>query len=428
MFERHPRFRAVDLAISEGGWKVVAMLRLTPVVPFSISNYLFGLTAIRFVPYLLASWLFMLPGGFMYVYFGHVGRAGLEAASGAEAGAGVLTWTTRLVALAATVAVIVYVTSRARRALERQSVLSAANPPMNPDADTPDTTSVATGWPWRATVLFVSAVVLLLAAGMAWSQRGAIRARLGPPTVVLTEQYQDPIQNTAPPFDHSVFDTLLKKHVDGDGWVDYQGLDADAARLDAYLEAVAAAPFDRMSRDEKLALLINTYNAATLRLILDFQPVKSIKDIPAAKRWDDRRWTVGGTTMSLTDIEHKQIRPKFNEPRIHFALVCAAVGCPKLRNEAFVAKRLDAQLHDQMRYAHTHDRWLQFDADGNVLRLTKLYDWYGSDFTQSGVTVEAYAAQYAPTFRAALDAGRRVTRRWLKYDWDLNSRDNKDGR
>jgi uncharacterized membrane protein YdjX (TVP38/TMEM64 family) len=426
MFERYPRFRAIDLAISEGGWKVVAMLRLTPVVPFSISNYMFGLTAIRFTPYVLASWLFMLPGAFMYVYFGHVGRAGLAAASGADATTGALTWTTRLVALAATVAVIVYVTSRARRALERQSSLSSAEPLMNPDADT--SAPPTTGWPWRATVLFVSAVVLLLAAGLAWSQRDAIRARLGPPTVVLTEAYQDPVQDTAPPFDHSVFDTLLKKHVDGDGWVDYEGLNADAARLDAYLEAVAAAPFDRMSRDEKLALLINAYNAATLRLILDYQPVKSIKDIPAAKRWDDRRWNVGGTTMSLTDIEHKQIRPKFKEPRIHFALVCAAVGCPKLRNEAFVARRLDAQLDDQMRYAHTHDRWLRFDADRGVLRLTKLYDWYGSDFTQSGVTVEAYAAQYAPALKAVLDSGRRVTRRWLAYDWDLNSRDNMDGR
>ncbi len=299
---------------------------------------------------------------------------------------------------------------------------------MNRNANMPDIAPATTGWPWGATVLFVLAVGLLLAAGTAWSQRDAIRARFGPPTVVLAEAYQDPGQDAAPPFDHSALDTLLRKHVDGDGWVDYQGLDADAARLDAYLEAVAAAPFDRMSRDEKLALLINAYNAATLRLILDFRPVKSIKDIPAAKRWDDRRWKVGGKTMSLSDIEHKQIRPRFNEPRIHFALVCAAVGCPKLRNEAFVAERLDAQLDDQMRYAHTHDRWLDFDADSGVLRLTKLYDWYAGDFTQSGDTVEAYAAQYAPTLEQALDAGRRVTVRWLAYDWNLNRRRSAGGK
>ncbi len=426
MLERHPRFRAVDSAISDGGWKVVAMLRLTPVVPFSISNYLFGLTAIRFAPYVLTSWLFMLPGGFMYVYFGHVGRAGLAAASGADPGSGALTWTMRVVALVATVAVIVYVTSRARRALERQASLSAADGPMKQNADTP--APATTGWPWGATVTFGIAVVLLAAAGTAWLQRDAIRARLGPPTVVLAEAYQDTGQDTAPPFDHSVFDTLLRKHVDGDGWVDYQGLDTDAARLDAYLEAVAAAPFDRMSRDEKLALLINAYNAATLRLILDFRPLESIKDIPAAKRWDHRRWVVGGRTMSLNDIEHEEIRPKFKEPRIHFALVCAAVGCPILGNEAFVAERLDAQLDARMRYAHTHDRWLEFDADSGVLRLTKLYDWYGGDFTQSGDTVEAYAAQYAPTLEQALDAGRRVKIRWLAYDWDLNGRRSAGGK
>ena len=132
--------------------------------------------------------------------------------------------------------------------------------------------------------------------------------------------------------------------------------------------------------------------------------------------------------MRLRDTERKQSRAKFNGPRVHFAVGCAAVGCPILRNDAFVAERLDAQLDDQMRYAHTHDRWLDFDADSGVLRLTKLYDWYGGDFTQSGDTVERYAAQYAPTLKQALDAGRRVTVRWLAYDWDLNRRRNAGGK
>ena len=79
-------------------------------------------------------------------------------------------------------------------------------------------------------------------------------------------------------------------------------------------------------------LLINAYNAFTLRLILDYYPVRSIKDIRASKRWDDQRWRIGEAVFSLNQIEHEQIRPKFAEPRIHFALVCAAIGCPKLRN------------------------------------------------------------------------------------------------
>jgi hypothetical protein len=361
----------------------------------------------------------MLPGGFMYVYFGHVGGAGLAEASGTGPAAGPLTWTARIVALAATVAVIVFVTSRARRALQRQtSITATTEPTMN---ETDDTRKAR--WPWGATLTFGLAVALLTVAATAWFQRDAIRTRFGPSTVVLAEAYQDP-PDTATPFDHSALDSLLGKHVDDDGWVDYDGLNADAARLDAYLESVAAAPFDDMSRDEKLALLINAYNAATLRLILDFHPVKSIKDIPAAKRWADRRWNVGGMTLSLNQVEHEQIRPKFKEPRIHFALVCAAVGCPKLRNEAYDAARLDAQLDDQMLYAHSHDRWLRFDADRGVVRLTKLYDWYGGDFTQSGGTIQAYAARYTPALKEALDAGRSVKTRWLDYDWALNSRAN----
>ena len=421
MIERHPRFRAVDTAIGDGGWKVVAMLRLTPMVPFSFSNYLFGLTPVGFVAYVLASWLFMLPGTFMWVYFGHVGGEGLAAASGADGSTSTLTWVTRLVALAATVAVIVYVTARARRALKQQTDLPMDTTP----ADTPTGAAPRpTGWPWSATAAVGAAAILLGAAAWAWTNRTAIRGRFGAPTVVLAEAYPQTSPGQAPPFDHSGFDALLKEHVDADGWVDYDGLRRDAAGLDTYLAAIADAPFDTMSRDEKLALLINAYNAATLRLILDFDSVKSIKDIPADKRWAHRRWNVGGNTWSLDDIEHEQIRPRFNEPRIHFALVCAAVGCPTLRNEAYDAGRLDAQLADQMLYAHGHDRWLQFDAERGVLELTRLYNWYGTDFTQSGDTIERYVARYSPALKQALDEGRRVKIKWLEYSWKLNSRAN----
>ena len=424
MIESHPRFLAVDQAISDGGWKVVALLRLTPFVPFGFSNYLFGLTAVRLVPYALASWLFMLPGSLMWVYFGHVGREGLAAVSGAGS-ASTLMWVARLVALAASVAVVLYITARARRVLQQHTILHMDDGPVNEhDTVTDAIEARPAGRPWGAMVSLGLAVMMIAMATWAWVQRDAIRARLGPPTVILIEAHTDTGQSTAPPFDHSTFDALLKKHVDADGWVDYDGLHGDSARLDEYLTAIARAPFDTMSRDEKLALLINAYNAATLRLILDFHPVKSIKDIPTAKRWDHERWVVGGHTLSLNDIEHKQIRPKFNEPRIHFALVCAAVGCPKLRNEAFDAARIDAQLDDQMRYAHEHDRWLRFDADRAVLRLTKLYDWYGSDFTQTGMTVQQYAARYSPPLKRALDEGRRVKVRWLDYSWVLNSRAN----
>jgi hypothetical protein len=175
-------------------------------------------------------------------------------------------------------------------------------------------------------------------------------------------------------------------------------------------------------KDEKLALLINAYNAFTLRLVLDHRPVASIEDIPSGKRWDDRRWTLAGETLSLSQIEHERIRPRFREPRVHFALVCAARSCPPLRAEAYVGDRLEGQLADQTRRVHSGERWLRFDPASGRLDLTRLYDWYGSDFLQAAPSVEEYVAAYAPAVRAALGAGPRVTIRWLPYDWSLNER------
>ena len=223
-----------------------------------------------------------------------------------------------------------------------------------------------------------------------------------------------------PSFDHARFDALLRAHVDSAGLVDYAGLSRESAALDAYLASLASAPFEELGRDEKLALLINAYNAFTLRLILDHRPVSSIKDIPSGKRWDDRRWRLAGEMVSLDQIEHERIRAAFREPRIHFALVCAARSCPPLRAEAYVGDRLEAQLADQTRRVHSDARWLLFDPASGTLQLTKLYDWYGSDFLQAAPSVEQYVAAYQPSVRAALGAGERVKIRWLPYDWSLN--------
>ena len=133
---------------------------------------------------------------------------------------------------------------------------------------------------------------------------------------------------------------------------------------------------------------------------------------------------MGGKTVSLNQIEHEQIRPAFKEPRIHFALVCAAVGCPPLRREAYSADRIEEQLEAQARYVHTHGRWFHLDPGGKVLRLTRLYDWYGSDFEQVSGSVLRFAARYSPALQAELEAGREPRIEFLDYDWSLNSREN----
>ncbi|MCI0458159.1 MAG: VTT domain-containing protein [Gemmataceae bacterium] len=421
---QYPRFDAIDKAIAESGWKIVALLRLSPAVPFNLQNYLYGLTGIRFWPYVLTSWLAMLPGTFLYVYLGHVGRESLEAAAGGtERPRGAAEWAMLIVGLLATIAVTVYITYLARKALRQHTGIAAARE-SRPDAQAGQ--ARPKGWPWGTTITAVLALVALAVAGYAQFHPDLFKrlfgSLLGPPQVTLREVYDEKPGGRS--FDHSAFDALLKAHVDQVGGVDYQGLKQDAAKLDSYLQALANAPFDDMGRNQKLALLLNAYNAFTLRLILDYYPIDSIQSIPAEKRWDDVRWRIGGHTWSLNQIEHEQIRPKFKEPRVHFALVCAAVGCPNLRNEAYQADRIDEQLEDQARYVQSHSRWFQFESDKGAVRLTRLYLWYGGDFRQVAGSVLNFAARYSPGLEEALDAGRKPRIKWLPYDWSLNSKEN----
>ncbi len=287
---------------------------------------------------------------------------------------------------------------------------------MSSDAETASERA-GQGWPWSAIVLALVAAAMLVGAACAHWKSAAIRGLFGPAPVTLKEVYE--AKPDGPSFDHSGYDGLVKAHVDEDGWVDYEGIRSESPKLDEYIESIAQADFGALGRDEKLALLINAYNAFTIRLILDYYPVESIKDIPS-KRWEDKRWTIGGTTYTLNQIEHEQIRPKFKEPRIHFALVCAAIGCPILRNEAYTGERVEEQLEDQARYVHTHDRWFQFDREKGVVRLTKLYDWYGGDFAQVAGSALQYAARYAPKLEKALESARPPRIEWLDYDWTLN--------
>jgi hypothetical protein len=251
--------------------------------------------------------------------------------------------------------------------------------------------------------------------------RSQVTRWFGPPRVELIETYAEARDGAV--FDHGTFDRLLGQHVDAEGFVDYRGLGARAEQLDAYIDSLAEAPFELMGRDERLALLINAYNAFTLRLILDYYPTDSIRDIPSEERWDAERWHLAGGTYSLNQIEHELIRPNFREPRIHFALVCAAVGCPPLRTEAYTSERLEEQLEDQTRNTHSSERWLVYRPDDDLVELTSLYDWYRGDFEQVGGSILDYAARYREDLRLGLQAGLDIKVRFLDYDWALNERD-----
>lgn len=230
--------------------------------------------------------------------------------------------------------------------------------------------------------------------------------------------------NAARAFDHAPFDRILKDHV-SEGRVDYAALKHDA-RLGSYLDALAAADVAALgTRNEQLAFWINAYNAYTLKLIVDHYPVKSIRDIPhpeVESSWDLPLARVAGRQLSLNAIEHTILRGELKEPRIHYAVVCAAVSCPPLRTEAFVAERLDAQLRDQAeRFLAT---WNRFDPQTRRAEISQIFKWFASDFGGEPASVLRALAPYAPArVQASLAADAdRWTVTYLDYDWALNER------
>jgi len=412
MAESNRTFGAIDKAIAKGGWKIIAMLRLSPAVPFSLGNYLYGLTPVRFWPYLLASWIAMMPGTFLFVYLGFVGKT----AAAGEGGKNPWQYVLLGAGLLATIVVTVYVTRLARKALKETAM-------NNPEPTRPAAKSETAPASKSIGKLIVAAGVLVVLAACAQLNKTRLGSLFGPPKATLHEAYANSPSGST--FDHSAFDTLLHKHVTEGGFVDYDGLTKDAAALDAYITTIGKADVETLGRDERLAFLINAYNAFTLRLILDHYPIDSIKDIPSDQRWDAKRWAVSGGTYSLNQIEHELIRPKFAEPRVHFALVCAAVGCPPLRAESYTGFRLEEQLTDQTRYVHTHPRWFRLNEATGEVGLTALYDWYGGDFTQRASSVTDFAAQYSPELVRLINAGKEPRVTFLDYSWKLNSAANR---
>lgn len=223
---------------------------------------------------------------------------------------------------------------------------------------------------------------------------------------------------------HNHWTDVLHRFV-ADGRVDYAGLKADRAGLDKYLSEVAVVSlreFQSWNTNQQLAFLINLYNAETLQLIIDHYPVDSIKDIGGflTKPWDLECVNLFGKTVTLNAIEHGMIRKNYKEPRIHFALVCAARGCPPLRSEAYVAERLDEQLDDQTQTFLSTPTKNRIDPDSNTLYLSPIFKWYGDDFQKYARGVQYFVSHYYPKAneRALRDGAYEI--RYTDYDWSLN--------
>ena len=242
--------------------------------------------------------------------------------------------------------------------------------------------------------------------------------RLAP--LALAPNFTAPVSAAA--IDHGGFDKVLKKNVNAKGLVDYKALKADPAALDQYLALVSKnPPAASWSKNEQMAYWINAYNAYTIRLILDHYPLNSIKDIGSKIKipfvttpWAAKFFSIGGKKMSLDNIEHGTLRKNYNDPRIHFALVCASYSCPRLRNEAYTAARLDAQLDDQGRdFLNNPAKNKPGKASA---QLSKYFDWYKGDWEKNGQSVPAWVNKYS-----TVKMDPKATVSYLDYNWSLNA-------
>ncbi len=241
--------------------------------------------------------------------------------------------------------------------------------------------------------------------------------------------------------EHADLTHLLKRHVQWQSSghasvVDYAGLQKDRAPLKAYLQQLAGvsmSDFNSWRADQRTAFLINAYNAWTLELILTAYPdIASIKDLGGlfSSPWKQSIANLLGATRSLDDIEHGLLRGAkgFNEPRIHFAVNCASIGCPALRPEAYTADALDAQLADQTQRFLSDRSRNRVSDDGKTLVVSKLFDWYADDFKAPASPLAAPKG-FLATYASALSDDAATQQKigdgtlaldFLDYDWALN--------
>lgn len=223
-------------------------------------------------------------------------------------------------------------------------------------------------------------------------------------------------------FDHSheKLTQVLEKNMSGEN-VDYAALKKSPDKLGSYIEELATvskSQYSKWSDDQKMAYLINLYNAATLKLIIDNYPTKSIRDISSP--WKQNRVMLFGKFVSLDHIEHEILRKDFSDPRIHFGVNCASIGCPALRNEAFRADKLNAQLDEQARIFMNDPSKNRVDRKNGILYLSSIFDWFKGDFVDKSGSVEKFIAPYlSASDRKAVESGKLKVKH-TNYDWNLN--------
>lgn len=229
--------------------------------------------------------------------------------------------------------------------------------------------------------------------------------------------------------DHSAWGGILSTYLDdgADGVTrfDYGGVtEADRATLAAYIDQLEAVAVSDLNRDEQLAYWLNLYNAVTIDVVLDHYPVDTIQDIDispglfASGPWGRDLVTVEGQALSLNDVEHGIIRPVWNDPRIHYGVNCASIGCPDLLARPFSGANLDELLDAGARGYVNDPRGVSFEAVGDII-ASKIYLWFEDDFGEDDADILAHLRRYAePALRQRLAEARDIDGH--EYDWSLN--------
>ena len=231
---------------------------------------------------------------------------------------------------------------------------------------------------------------------------------------------------SATTFDHSKFDRLLKAYVDDQGLVDYNAMAKDT-RFQDYIESLKLANTAEMTPNGQLAFWINAYNAVTIDKVIKWKPKKSVREtlIPgvwtSTKFFTSREHLVAGKQLSQDDIEHEILRKQLDDPRIHFAIVCASSSCPKLARFAFTEENVQHQLEAETREYINSGRGVRMDHAENTLYLSKIFDWFASDFKNKSGSVLAFIKLYLDEGAMAfLDRKPKIS--YIHYNWALNAK------
>lgn len=248
------------------------------------------------------------------------------------------------------------------------------------------------------------------------------------------------------PLSYSAYHAVLRRYVNDKGMVDYESLKLNREKLDQFVNSLGSytrEAFAQMTDREQIAFWINAYNGLTLRLIIDHYPItpglfrrfvfpnNSIRQIPGA--WDGKTFTVMGESMTLDHIEHDILRVDYDEPRIHFALVCASMGCARLARTPYRGEYLDSLLDAQTRLFLDNPEKFRIDREKKIAYLSAYFDWYGEDFVPAYLPEKGYEG-FDASERASLhfiagyvdereadwlrDGDYRIE--YLPYDWSLN--------